>query len=73
MTRSNEFPLPAGWRKAKTSDKSPTHAGRVYFINEVTKETTWVDPRDKLWKKATWAECGPDELPFGKVALPRIV
>jgi hypothetical protein len=24
-----------------------------------------IDPRDKLWKKMKWSECGPDELPYG--------
>ena len=26
-----------------------------------------VDPRDKLWKKESWSECGPDsdEIPYG--------
>lgn len=24
-----------------------------------------IDPRDKLWKKQRWEDCGPDELPYG--------
>jgi protein yorkie len=32
-------PLPAGWEMAQTS------AGEIYFVNHITKTTTWEDPR----------------------------
>ncbi|RKO93815.1 hypothetical protein BDK51DRAFT_52657 [Blyttiomyces helicus] len=33
------LPLPAGWEESRTHDNVP------YFVNHVTMETTWVDPR----------------------------
>jgi hypothetical protein len=67
-TKSDEYPLPAGWKKAH----SKVHGGKAYFINEATKETQWFDPRDVHWKKKTWEECGPDEVPFGWEGLSDI-
>jgi hypothetical protein len=32
-------PLPHGWEQAMTA------SGEAYFINHVTKTTTWMDPR----------------------------
>lgn len=54
-----EVPLPLGWEEAKDFD------GRVYFIDHNTKRTSWVDPRDRLTKPMTFADCVGDELPFG--------
>lgn len=34
-----EQPLPAGWEMAKTAQ------GQIYFINHITQQTTWQDPR----------------------------
>lgn len=34
-------PLPAGWEEAKTYD------GKPYFIDHNSKNTSWVDPRDR--------------------------
>lgn len=31
----------------------------------MTKETSWVDPRDALWKPKCWQECKGDEVPYG--------
>lgn len=45
MRRSSshgEVPLPDGWEKGVDS------AGRTYFIDHVNKNTTWIDPRDRL-------------------------
>jgi WW domain len=33
--------LPAGWEMATDSD------GKVFYIDHNTKQTTWVDPRDR--------------------------
>ncbi|KAI3646852.1 hypothetical protein MP228_009780 [Amoeboaphelidium protococcarum] len=60
-TKSDDYPLPAGWRKAVSS----AHNQKAYFINDVTKETSWVDPRDALWKPKTWQKCKGDEVPYG--------
>ena len=37
-----DLPLPAGW------ESRVTQQGRRYFIDHVTKSTTWVDPRTRL-------------------------
>lgn len=60
-TPSDDYTLPEGWKMAV----SASHGNKRYFINQQTKETTWIDPRDKYWKKMTWEECGPDETPYG--------
>ncbi|XP_015763152.1 PREDICTED: protein KIBRA-like isoform X2 [Acropora digitifera] len=54
-----EVPLPLGWEEAKDFD------GRVYYIDHNTKRTSWVDPRDRLTKPMTFADCVGNELPFG--------
>ncbi|XP_045774907.1 WW domain-containing transcription regulator protein 1 isoform X6 [Maniola jurtina] len=35
-------PLPAGWEQARTPE------GQIYYLNHVTKTTTWEDPRKTL-------------------------
>lgn len=54
-----EVPLPLGWEEARDFD------GRVYYIDHNTKRTSWVDPRDRLTKPMTFADCVGNELPFG--------
>lgn len=54
-----EVPLPLGWEEAKDFD------GRIYYIDHNTKRTSWVDPRDRLTKPLTFADCVGNELPFG--------
>lgn len=39
--RNGELPLPDGWEYATDDD------GKVYFIDHITKKTTWIDPRDR--------------------------
>jgi len=39
FNQSIDVPLPPGWQSEKTS------TGQVYFINHLTKTTTWDDPR----------------------------
>ena len=39
--RAGELPLPSGWDLGRDYD------GKVYFIDHITKKTTWVDPRDR--------------------------
>lgn len=52
-------PLPAGWEEAKAPD------GKTYFIDHNTRKTSWIDPRDKLNKPKTFADCIGSELPLG--------
>ncbi|XP_072942351.1 transcriptional coactivator YAP1 isoform X3 [Epargyreus clarus] len=35
-------PLPAGWEQARTPE------GQIYYLNHITKTTTWEDPRKSL-------------------------
>ncbi|XP_041459739.1 protein WWC2-like [Lytechinus variegatus] len=58
-TREGELPLPAGWEEARDAD------GKIYFIDHSTRKTSWVDPRDRLIKPMSFADCVGDELPFG--------
>lgn len=41
---SSELPLPAGWEEARDYD------GRVFFIDHNTRQTSWIDPRDRYAK-----------------------
>lgn len=43
--RNGEIPLPDGWDFAQDYD------GKVYFIDHNSKQTTWIDPRDRLVEK----------------------
>lgn len=54
-----EVPLPLGWEEARDYD------GRVYYIDHNSKRTSWVDPRDRLTKPMTFADCVGNELPYG--------
>ena len=36
-----ELPLPAGWEEARDYD------GRVFYIDHNTRQTSWIDPRDR--------------------------
>ncbi|KAM6963064.1 protein WWC3 [Aplochiton taeniatus] len=56
---SSELPLPAGWEEARDFD------GRVFFIDHNTRQTSWIDPRDRITKPLTFADCVGDELPLG--------
>ncbi|KAF0042632.1 hypothetical protein F2P81_006164 [Scophthalmus maximus] len=38
---SAELPLPAGWEEARDFD------GRVFYIDHNTRQTSWIDPRDR--------------------------
>ncbi|KAB0344710.1 hypothetical protein FD754_021636, partial [Muntiacus muntjak] len=38
-----ELPLPAGWEEARDYD------GRVFYIDHNTRQTSWIDPRDRPW------------------------
>lgn len=38
---NGEIPLPAGWDMAQDYD------GKIYFIDHASKQTTWIDPRDR--------------------------
>uniref|UniRef100_A0A8C9F2A6 WW domain-containing protein n=1 Tax=Pavo cristatus TaxID=9049 RepID=A0A8C9F2A6_PAVCR len=43
---SSELPLPAGWEEARDFD------GRVFYIDHNTRQTSWIDPRDRGRMKA---------------------
>jgi len=38
---SSELPLPPGWEEARDFD------GRVFYIDHNTRQTSWIDPRDR--------------------------
>ncbi|XP_067852202.1 protein KIBRA [Heptranchias perlo] len=63
MLKSNkgngELPLPPGWEEATDYD------GKLYYIDHNTKQTSWVDPRDRWTKPLTFGDCVGDELPLG--------
>uniref|UniRef100_A0A8B9TXK3 WW domain-containing protein n=1 Tax=Anas zonorhyncha TaxID=75864 RepID=A0A8B9TXK3_9AVES len=40
-TDLSELPLPAGWEEARDFD------GRVFYIDHNTRQTSWIDPRDR--------------------------
>ncbi|GAA6102518.1 protein WWC3 isoform X1 [Tachysurus ichikawai] len=42
---SSELPLPAGWEEARDYD------GRVFYIDHNTRQTSWIDPRDRVQMK----------------------
>lgn len=54
-----DLPLPAGWEEARDYD------GRVFYIDHNTRQTSWIDPRDRITKPLTFADCVGDELPLG--------
>ncbi|XP_078494500.1 protein WWC2 [Ciona intestinalis] len=54
-----ELPLPPGWEEAIDFD------GRVYYIDHNLQRTSWIDPRDRLTKPHTFADCISTELPIG--------
>ncbi|XP_075878521.1 protein KIBRA isoform X3 [Nelusetta ayraudi] len=54
-----ELPLPEGWEEARDFD------GKVYYIDHINHNTSWIDPRDRQTKPLTFADCIGDELPVG--------
>ncbi|XP_029460219.1 protein WWC3 [Rhinatrema bivittatum] len=56
---NSELPLPAGWEEARDYD------GRPFYIDHNTRQTSWIDPRDRITKPLTFADCVGDELPLG--------
>ncbi|XP_005998282.1 protein WWC3 isoform X2 [Latimeria chalumnae] len=56
---SSELPLPSGWEEARDYD------GRVFYIDHNTRQTSWIDPRDRITKPLTFADCVGSELPLG--------
>lgn len=57
--RNGEIPLPDGWEECRDFD------GKVFYIDHNTRKTTWIDPRDRLTKPQSFADCFGDELPYG--------
>ncbi|XP_071599347.1 protein WWC2 isoform X3 [Heliangelus exortis] len=56
---NGQLPLPDGWEEARDYD------GKVFYIDHNTKQTSWIDPRDRLTKPLSFADCVGDELPWG--------
>ncbi|XP_068952639.1 protein WWC2 [Petaurus breviceps papuanus] len=56
---NGQLPLPQGWEEARDYD------GKVFYIDHNTKKTSWIDPRDRLTKPLSFADCVGDELPWG--------
>ncbi|MEE6469321.1 hypothetical protein FKM82_008579 [Ascaphus truei] len=56
---SSELPLPTGWEEARDYD------GKVFYIDHNTRQTSWIDPRDRITKPLTFADCVGNELPLG--------
>ncbi|XP_072113804.1 protein WWC2-like [Mobula birostris] len=56
---NGELPLPDGWEEARDYD------GKVFYIDHNSKQTSWIDPRDRFTKPLTFADCVGDELPLG--------
>nr|XP_022328024.1 protein WWC2-like isoform X2 [Crassostrea virginica] len=54
-----ELPLPEGWEECLDFD------GKRFFIDHNTRQTTWIDPRDRYTKPQSFADCVGDELPYG--------
>lgn len=38
---NGQLPLPDGWEEARDYD------GKVFYIDHNTKQTSWIDPRDR--------------------------
>lgn len=45
-TDVSQQPLPPGWEQART------HEGQIYYLNHITRTTTWEDPRKTLAAQA---------------------
>ncbi|NXN94107.1 WWC2 protein, partial [Rhinopomastus cyanomelas] len=56
---NGQLPLPHGWEEARDYD------GKVFYIDHNTRQTSWIDPRDRLTKPLSFADCVGDELPWG--------
>ncbi|XP_028830997.1 protein WWC2-like [Denticeps clupeoides] len=56
---NGQLPLPDGWEEATDYD------GKVFYIDHNTRQTSWIDPRDRLTKPLSFADCVGDELPWG--------
>lgn len=56
----HKVPLPAGWEVAHDAE-----SGKMFFIDHNTRSTQWFDPRDRMTKPLTVADCDSDDLPYG--------
>lgn len=52
-------PLPSNWEKAYTEN------GETYFIDHLTGQSHWLDPRLSKFQKKSLQDCNDDELPYG--------
>lgn len=52
---NGQLPLPDGWEEARDYD------GKVFYIDHNTKQTSWIDPRDR-WVRGRGARAGSTPL-----------
>ncbi|XP_059481986.1 protein kibra [Neocloeon triangulifer] len=57
--RNGEIPLPDGWEMGRDFD------GKIYYIDHNSRQTSWIDPRDRLTKPLNFQDCIGNELPLG--------
>jgi len=60
LKSAQSLPLPPGWEVATDGE-----TGQLYYVDHNTKKTQWFDPRDRMAKPSTFADCVAEELPFG--------
>ncbi|CAG2113201.1 unnamed protein product [Medioppia subpectinata] len=60
LRSTQNIPLPPGWEVAVDSE-----TGNTYYVDHNSKRTQWFDPRDRLTKPSTFADCVAEELPIG--------
>ncbi|RWS06015.1 Protein kibra-like protein [Dinothrombium tinctorium] len=59
--KSNQnLPLPPGWEVVTDAE-----TGRPFYVDHINRRTQWIDPRDRLTKPLSFADCVGDELPYG--------
>uniref|UniRef100_A0A8D2JB02 WW domain-containing protein n=1 Tax=Varanus komodoensis TaxID=61221 RepID=A0A8D2JB02_VARKO len=51
---NGQLPLPDGWEEARDYD------GKVFYIDHNTKQTSWIDPRDRR-EIQKFKECEKEE------------
>lgn len=49
---NGQLPLPDGWEEARDYD------GKVFYIDHNTKQTSWIDPRDRWVRGGVLPACG---------------
>lgn len=60
---NGQLPLPDGWEEARDYD------GKVFYIDHNTKQTSWIDPRDR-WVRGRGHGLGENPCAFLLLLLP---